>query len=127
MAQTKTSPSSPPMTDTEAELRRVAFETLGQYFNDHGVRPLPRMEDYILAALRRVQRETRWECMQDVCAICGGRVPTHSRLAEGPNEAGNYVHPGKLEETGRLCDASAIGHRLRATPTEPQEDHDHGK
>lgn len=57
-------------------------------------------------------RRERELCKQDVCPCCGGRVPGASRIAVGPNSAGNWTHDWHGAQ--RLCVASSIFARARA-------------
>lgn len=55
------------------------------------------------------------EACRDVCMYCGNRVPGYGP-AEGPNEAGNYVHSDTVVTTEKrtmLCAASSVWHRIR--------------
>ena len=63
----------------------------------------------------------RFQCCQDVCMYCAGHALGYG-LAEGPNEAGNWVHRHN-DTDGRdvLCLATGIYSRdryLRATAIE---------
>lgn len=78
-------------------------------------------KEYLALALTQVvdaaRDEQREKDARDVCMYCGGRAPQYERLAEGPNEAGNYTHAAKKGDAAAfrvLCHASAIYVRKRA-------------
>lgn len=59
--------------------------------------------------LRKYRAKALADAAKEVCAACGGRLPTYAKIHTGPNTAGNFVH-GPKDNVGRdiLCTATAI-------------------
>lgn len=70
------------------------------------------VEADIEIAVTLAVRKERDKCKQDACCYCAGHCPPYHRTPAGPNDAGNWVHLGKIGPGSQLdpvlCMASAI-------------------
>ena len=72
----------------------------------------PSLRFSIATAITEAVEAERADCAEDVCMYCGERALGYE-LAEGPNEAGNWVHKPKSGGAAMLCKATAIHSRMR--------------
>ena len=60
-------------------------------------KPVPVPANWLMKSLLwKVRQDERDRCKKDSCQYCAGHCPPYHKIPDGPNEAGNWVHFGKI-------------------------------